>query len=147
MIYMFLKSNLGPESTEPIDALDLACFRLVGMFCACTTESVKSAILSSFCSPASKLRGVVATIAFGKGLDCPNVRQVIHWGPSEDIEQYVQETGRAGRDGMDAYALLYSVSLPGVIVEESMNSYCLNMQTCRRKLILAHFDQTDDITK
>ena len=50
---------------------------------------------------------MVATIAFGTGLDCPNIRRVIHWGPSSDIVQYLQETGRAGHDGQMAQATLY----------------------------------------
>ena len=57
------------------------------------------------------------------GLDCPNVRSVIHWGPSGDIEQYLQETGRAGRDGLPAEAVLYNVSLHGIAIEESMKVY------------------------
>ena len=141
MIYMFLKSRLKAEATEPIGAVDLARFRLVDMFCACTTVPVKNTILLSFCSPSSKLRVVVATIAFGMGLDCPNVRQIIHWGPSGDIEQYLQETGRAGRDGLEAFAVLYDVKLPGVVVEESMKLYCANKVTCRRKILLQHFDE------
>ena len=43
--------------------------------------------------PDSHLRVAIATIAFGMGLDCPNLRSVILLGLSEDIEQYVQETG------------------------------------------------------
>lgn len=57
---------------------------------------MKKAILETFPKQDSVLRVVVATIAFGMGLDCPNVRRVIHWGPSSDIESYLQETGRAG---------------------------------------------------
>ena len=129
MIYMFLKSRLGAEMTEPCGAVDLSRFRLVDMFCACTTTSVKNAILQSFCSTNSKLRVVVATVAFGMGLDCPNVRRIIHWGPSSDVEQYLQETGRAGRDGLPAQAILYNIELIGVTVEESMKLYCGDLQT------------------
>ena len=53
------------------------------------------------------LRVVVAIIAFGMGLDCPNVRRVIHWDPSSDVESYIQETGRAGCDRLPATAMLY----------------------------------------
>ena len=44
----------------------------------------------------SNLRIVVATMAFGMGVDCPNIRQIIHVGLLDDISSYVQETGRAG---------------------------------------------------
>ena len=43
---------------------------------------MKNDILMAFSSPNSNLRVVIATIAFGMGLDCPNVRRIIHWGPS-----------------------------------------------------------------
>ena len=56
----------------------------------------------------SCLRVVIATVAFGMGIDCPDVRQVIHIGAPSDIESYVQETGRAGRDGHQLLLFYYT---------------------------------------
>ena len=67
---------------------------------------MKDTILTKFHNPRGTLRVVIATVAFGMGLDCPNVRRIYQWGASSDVEAYIQETGRAGRDGKPAEALL-----------------------------------------
>ena len=77
---------------------DLPQFRMLDMYTACMHPTVKETILQSLLDSNGTLRIIVATIAFGMGLDCPNIRRVIHWGPSGDIESYLQETGRAGHD-------------------------------------------------
>ena len=59
-------------------------------FTACSSEETKSRILSSFTEPDGFVRIVVATIAFGMGLDTPNVRTIVHWGPPDSVEAYVQ---------------------------------------------------------
>ncbi len=137
-IYMYLRSRLGKQALQPIGAPDLARFRLVDMYTACTHPTVKDIILKAFTDPHGVLRIVVATVAFGMGVDCPDVRRIIHWGAPQDIEEYVQETGRAGRD---ALAILYHVPRPSNrFLDEHMKDYCKNKDTCRREMLLKDFD-------
>jgi len=79
--------------TTPIGYPDISRFRLVDIFSACTSVDVKEDSVKSFAKPEGRLRMIVATVAFGLGMDCSNVQRIIHWGPPSDIESYVQETG------------------------------------------------------
>jgi ATP-dependent DNA helicase RecQ len=56
-------------------------------------------------SPAGCVRVVCATIAFGLGMDMPNIGLVIHWDVPDSLLDYVQQTGRGGRDGCDCLCI------------------------------------------
>ena len=149
-LYLLFKSSLGKEFTNPIGAPDYHPFRLVEMFTACNTPGLKQKILSSFTNRNGQLKIVVATVAFGMGIDSPNVQRIIHWGPPSDLECYIQETGRAGRDGNRAVVeLLFSNRDIGIsFIENSMKSYCKNASVDELfflKILDVNFHQKDHL--
>ena len=114
--------------------------RLIEKYDACTDDNLKTAILRSFVVPNGVVRVVVATCAFGMGIDCPNIYQVFHWGSPSTLAMYVQEVGRCGRDGHHAVATLFRARNMRN-VDEDMVAYCREKDCCRRKMLMAPFTE------
>jgi len=109
-----------------------------------------------------EVRVVVATVAFGMGIDKPDVRFVVHYDIPKNIEGYYQETGRAGRDGLPAEALLLFGLQDAVVAraliennkqpdQARIESHKLNAMiafaeatTCRRRVLLGYFGEPLD---
>ena len=140
LMYSLFRNALETNFTEPPGAPNLVKYRLVDMYTKCTEASIKEDIVSEFSKADGRLRIIIGTIAFGMGLDSTDVRQIVHWGPSHDIESYVQETGRSGRDGFMANAVLFFGSGDSKNSSQLMIDYCNNTSVCRRKLLFCDFD-------
>lgn len=141
-IHRFFECALGEYFTEPKGSRsNYVKYRVVDMYTHCTDPSVKKKILEQFTSPSSPLRVVIATVAFGMGINCPDVRQIIHWGAPEDSEMYIQESGRAGRDGVFSCALLLKNprDLDKRFVSKPMIDYASKSSVCRRRMLFSEF--------
>ena len=107
---------------------------------------------------------IVATVAFGMGIDKPDIREIIHYGPPKTVEEYAQQIGRAGRDGLSAQCtLIYSPAdfdkylgdfYMGQLTDtakqvtreniQTFKSMCQDHRSCRRKVLVEYFQQTPD---
>ena len=104
------------------------------------TSDIRRRILFAFLR--DRVRVIVATTAFGMGIDKPDVRRVLHWGPPHTLEGYYQEAGRAGRDGGPALCRL--LWHPGDFTHGSVavavREYVAR-RACRRRMLLAYFGE------
>jgi ATP-dependent DNA helicase RecQ len=144
------------KQAEELAAAIIRAGRAAGFYHAGLEPSARARVQAEFVASESMV--MVATIAFGMGIDKPDVRFVIHAGLPKSIEAYYQETGRAGRDGDPCEAhLFWGVSdfararqwlgevepdrRPAEQARLNALAALVEAPTCRRAILLRHFGE------
>jgi len=147
-LYKLFLSELQEHSCDPPSSRPNIKKQLFAMFHSRVDDEDKVKIMDSMKDPAGTCRVLFYTIAFAMGVDIPNVRTVIHYGPPTDVDDYVQESGCAGRDGFPSNAILYRY--PGCTlghISHAMKKYTINDNMCRRTMLLHSFEGQHDTSQ
>jgi RecQ family ATP-dependent DNA helicase len=153
-----------PSKKEVDDISSMLSTKLLGIckvaaYHAGMEDSAREASHTGFLT--GDIQVIVATVAFGMGIDKPDTRKVYHWGAPKTLEEYYQQIGRAGRDGLPGDVVMYcnpndftrysddfytknlSTSAKRAIAEstEALRKLSLNENECRRVAILRFFDE------
>lgn len=140
--WLYGELDIGSYDTSKSSKLS-ANNRIIDFFHGTIDSATQERIIKRFSDPSSNLRCMIATIAFGMGIQVSNVRYVLNWGAEKDILLYWQEVGRAGRDGSASYAImyLYQKKLDSRYFDDSMINLVDTVRqrsACMRKTILQY---------
>ena len=137
VLYRVFETALGNLLYK--DAVPNCKRRLVDMYHAGTPDPVKRHISKDMAKGDGHIRILISTIAFGMGVDCKQVSRIIHFGPSKNIECYIQESGRAGRDGCQSKCILLFNGLLSTHCTQDMKEFLRSDKACRRELLMKAF--------
>ena len=106
-LYAHFHYELGNDSYYPPESHKISDNHLFGMFHANTPQYNKEVILESLTHPDGIVRVVFATVASGMGINLRDVNTIIHYGGTQSIDDYFQESGRGGRSGQSARSIVF----------------------------------------
>ena len=130
---------LGEEENLPENIQLPYQQRLFAMYHQKTDPEIQAHIRTSFGDDNGIVRVLFCTIAFGMGVNVKGVSNVIHYGPSGDLDDFVQESGRGGRNSqVQSHSVLinYKGSTRGSNISKQMRDFVKDNKICKRKTLL-----------
>lgn len=137
LLYRVFDNVLGKQYNDHLS-------RPYEMYHSGTDQDIKNVVSKQFSIEGGITRVLFATMAFGMGINCKDLKTIIHYGPPNDMDDYLQESGRAGRDGKQSQAILVTFphSTGSRNISKEMKMYCKNKDKCRRELLMEQFPGT-----
>lgn len=111
---------------------------LLGVYHAKTWDTQKNKTEEDFKDKSGIQRVVVATCALGMGINFPNVDYVIHYGPPHTVTEIIQQAGRAGRSGQQAFSIVYSTNRQLSQCDKDVKDV-VKSESCTRIALYQHF--------
>lgn len=140
--FLYFSNRMGHLQYEPLGAAPLSKNRMFSQFHAQYPDHERERMVLELVEGKSKLRILFVTVAFGLGVDVKNIRRIIHIGVPHTLEEYFQEAGRCGRDGLPGSATIYynsyDISAAKKNMSQSMRDY-VKFDKCKREMILSYF--------
>ena len=125
-----------------LDLLPASYHRCVDMYHTNTESDVQERIVNSFADPSGEIRVLVATIAYGMGVDSKDVHRTVICGRTTDLDDYMQMSGRIGRDNKPSVAVMlqYPGDSAGKSISSAMKEFAEGKR-CRRAVIREVFGE------
>ncbi len=149
-LYEYYEDSLGNAAYFDLSGKLVPANRVIAMFHLESVKFVKRAVCEALGNADGVVRQVFATQSLSVGIDCPNIRHVVHWEVPRTMEAYYQEVGRAGRDGAPAAATLlyHSGHLNDKSCSACVQDFCSNASgECLRFKLMTYFTIDYDTTK
>lgn len=138
-IFSYLLQKLGDDGFAPGAKKHNSKSRFFAMYFSDSTSERKAYITEELQKRDTHIRIVVCTTALGMGIYLPYVSHVVHYGCPRDLEDYVQEIGRAGRSGQPSQAFLYYIPMHFLGCEADIKDFIKDISMCRREKLLSYF--------
>ena len=126
-MFVYFSNRLGPFQYEPIGAAPIAKNRMFTQFHAQYPDHEWEGVVLKLVEGKSKLRLMFVSVALGFGMDVRHIRCIVHIGVPYTLEEYFQEAGRCGRDGLSGNATIYfnsfDISAAKKILFRAMRDY------------------------